>query len=59
MEGRRCDDNAEGFWRVHDKLYDLNSFIDKHPGGRQWLILSRVSNSEIFDAEKEIETLFL
>lgn len=43
MQGRRKDDNAEGLWRVHDKLYDLNSYIDKHPGGRQWLIMSRVS----------------
>lgn len=43
LQGRRADDGAEGLWRVHDKLYNLNDFIDKHPGGQQWLILSRVS----------------
>lgn len=43
LQGRRKDDNAESLWRVHDKLYDLSDFIDQHPGGRQWLILSRVS----------------
>jgi hypothetical protein len=42
MQGRRKDDNAEGLWRVHDKLYDLTKFVDNHPGGRQWLILTRV-----------------
>jgi hypothetical protein len=43
MKGRRKDDNAEGLWRVHDKLYNLESFLDKHPGGRTWLELTRVS----------------
>ena len=42
LKGRREDDNAEGLWRVHDKLYDLNSFIEKHPGGREWLELTEV-----------------
>ena len=42
LAGRRKDDNAEGLWRVHDKLYDLKSFIDKHPGGREWLELTEV-----------------
>lgn len=37
MHSRRTDDNAEGLWRVHDKLYDLSDFIDRHPGGSQWL----------------------
>lgn len=42
LAGRRDDDGAEGLWRIHDKLYDVNKFIDKHPGGREWLELSRV-----------------
>jgi Cytochrome b5-like Heme/Steroid binding domain len=46
MQGRRKDDEAEGLWRVHDKLYDLTDFIDRHPGGRQWLILTKVSATE-------------
>lgn len=43
LAGRRKDDNAEGLWRVHDKLYDLTDFIDKHPGGRDWLTITKVS----------------
>jgi cytochrome b involved in lipid metabolism len=43
MQGRRKDDEAEGLWRIHDKLYDMTDFIDRHPGGRQWLILTKVS----------------
>lgn len=42
LKGRRADDNAEGFWRVHDKLYDLRDFKKKHPGGREWLTLTEV-----------------
>lgn len=41
IEGKRLDDNAEGLWRVHDKLYDLTEFIDRHPGGAQWLEMTK------------------
>lgn len=47
MQGRRRDDEAEGLWRVGDKLYDLNSFIEKHPGGRSWLTLTKVCDFEV------------
>jgi Cytochrome b5-like Heme/Steroid binding domain len=43
LESRRADDGAEGLWRVHDKLYDMKEFINKHPGGKEWLILTEVS----------------
>lgn len=43
LKGRRADDHAEGLWRVKDKLYDLSGYIQKHPGGREWLILAKVS----------------
>lgn len=33
LEGKQIDDNAEGLWRVHDKLYDLSDFAKRHPGG--------------------------
>lgn len=42
LEGRRADDNAEGLWRVHDKLYDLKAFVKNHPGGPDWLNLTMV-----------------
>jgi len=43
LEGRQEDDNAEGYWRVHDKLYNLSDFIKNHPGGSEWIALSKVN----------------
>lgn len=40
LDGKRMDDNAEGLWRVHDKLYDLKEFIAIHPGGSEWIKLT-------------------
>ncbi|KAG5676468.1 hypothetical protein PVAND_006300 [Polypedilum vanderplanki] len=41
LDGKRIDDNAEGLWRVHDKLYDLTDFIERHPGGKDWLEITK------------------
>lgn len=41
LAGKRIDDNAEGLWRVHDKLYDLTDFVQRHPGGSEWLELTK------------------
>lgn len=41
LDGKRIDDNAEGLWRVHDKLYDLTDFVDRHPGGKSWLQITK------------------
>lgn len=44
IEGKRRDDNASGsFWRIHNKLYDLNEFIDQHPGGKFWIETTKVN----------------
>lgn len=37
LNGKRIDDDVGPYWRVHNKLYDLTDFIDKHPGGKDWL----------------------
>lgn len=42
LEGRQSDDGAEDLWRVHDELYDLTDFISRHPGGSDWLTLTKV-----------------
>lgn len=44
MQSRCVDDNAEGLWRIHNKLYDLTDFIDKHPGGSDWIKFTNVCN---------------
>jgi Cytochrome b5-like Heme/Steroid binding domain len=41
LEGRQEDDNAEGLWRIYDKLYDLTAFIENHPGGSDWLKVTK------------------
>lgn len=41
LEDKVLIDNAEGLWRVHDGIYDLTDFVDKHPGGSEWLQLSK------------------
>jgi len=43
LKDKQRDDGAEGLWRVHDALYDLSSFVDNHPGGSEWLRLTKVS----------------
>lgn len=42
MQSRKQDDNAEGLWRVHHTLYDLTEFINWHPGGADWIRLTKV-----------------
>lgn len=42
IEGKRKDDNAEGLWRIHDKIYDLKNFVEKHPGGKFWIEATEV-----------------
>nr|CAI5858613.1 unnamed protein product [Callosobruchus analis] len=42
LQDKQQTDGAEGLWRVHDGLYDLTQFVDKHPGGKDWLTLTKV-----------------
>ncbi|KAJ8937274.1 hypothetical protein NQ318_005672 [Aromia moschata] len=41
LDEKKDTDRAEGLWRVHDGIYDLTDFIDKHPGGSEWITLSK------------------
>ena len=52
LEGKRVDDNAENLWRVHNKIYDLTDFIGKHPGGSNWIELTKVSKPDILFNKK-------
>uniref|UniRef100_A0A1L8DY89 Cytochrome b5-related protein n=1 Tax=Nyssomyia neivai TaxID=330878 RepID=A0A1L8DY89_9DIPT len=57
LEGRRMDDGAEGLWRVHDGIYDLTDFVERHPGGREWLELTKGTDiTEAFEAHHISET---
>lgn len=48
LEDKQDTDGAEGLWRIHDALYDLTDFVQKHPGGAEWLELTKVGEIEIF-----------
>ncbi|KAF5293577.1 hypothetical protein FQA39_LY03062 [Lamprigera yunnana] len=37
LREKRDADDTNGLWRIHDDLYDLTSFINKHPGGKFWI----------------------
>lgn len=41
LEMKREQDGAEGLWRIHDGLYDLSDFVEEHPGGSEWLELTK------------------
>lgn len=41
MEGRRIDDGAEGLWRIKNGLYDLTEWEKFHPGGSEWINLTK------------------
>lgn len=39
---KRKDDAVEnGFWRIHDTIYDLTDFVDQHPGGADWIAMTK------------------
>ncbi|XP_050723879.1 cytochrome b5-related protein-like isoform X1 [Eriocheir sinensis] len=51
LSAKRIDDDVGPYWRVHDKLYDLTDFIDKHPGGKMWLQVTKGTDiTEAFEA---------
>ncbi|RVE51824.1 hypothetical protein evm_003444 [Chilo suppressalis] len=65
--GKAMDDGAEGLWRIHDSLYNFDTFIDSHPGGSEWLQLTKGTDiTEAFEAhhvkliaEKMLEKYFV
>ncbi|KAJ9597575.1 hypothetical protein L9F63_011576, partial [Diploptera punctata] len=41
LKGKQMDDGAEGLWRIHDDLYDFSNWVRNHPGGSDWLTLTK------------------
>lgn len=57
MLAKRRDDNIGDYWRVHDKLYNLEDFIDKHPGGKDWIEFSKGTDiTESFESSHVVNT---
>lgn len=50
LEGRRYIDGAENLWRIKDRLYDFDKFIAVHPGGAEWISLTKGTDiTELFE----------
>uniref|UniRef100_V5GUE1 Cytochrome b5-related protein n=1 Tax=Anoplophora glabripennis TaxID=217634 RepID=V5GUE1_ANOGL len=41
LNEKQDTDGAEGLWRIHDGIYDLQDFIEKHPGGSDWISITK------------------
>ncbi|XP_066262216.1 cytochrome b5-related protein [Euwallacea similis] len=51
LNSKNIDDGAESYWRIHDNLYDLSDFILTHPGGQDWIKLSKGTDiTEAFES---------
>ncbi|XP_071582371.1 cytochrome b5-related protein-like isoform X1 [Temnothorax nylanderi] len=51
LEARRKIDGAEGLWRIGNKLYDLETFAKSHPGGAEWIRLTKETDiTELFES---------
>nr|CAD7453415.1 unnamed protein product [Timema tahoe] len=51
IKGKQEDDGAEGLWRIHDDLYELSSWMYRHPGGAEWLDITKGTDiTEAFEA---------
>lgn len=42
IKSKQLQDGAEDLWRIHDSLYDMTDFIKSHPGGSQWILITKV-----------------
>lgn len=50
LEARRQIDAAEGLWRIRNNLYDLEGFAKFHPGGAEWIRLTKGTDiTELFE----------
>ncbi|KAK9295041.1 hypothetical protein QLX08_010521 [Tetragonisca angustula] len=51
LEARRKIDGAEDLWRIRNNLYDLEGFAKFHPGGEEWIRLTKGTDiTEIFES---------
>ncbi|KAI5644434.1 fatty acid desaturase domain-containing protein [Phthorimaea operculella] len=59
LTGKAMDDGAEGLWRVYNGLYDLTDFLNRHPGGAEWLELSKGTDiTEAFECHHLSPTVY-
>ncbi|CAL8094431.1 unnamed protein product [Orchesella dallaii] len=55
LSAKRKDDDIENLWRVYDKLYNFEPFIPNHPGGSDWLVMTRGTDiTEAFESSHTV-----
>jgi hypothetical protein len=57
LKDKHKTDGAEGLWRIHDGLYDVSGFIKNHPGGPEWLEVTKVSLSVVDNVKIQARSL--
>ena len=55
LKAKAVDDDCGGLWRIHDDLYDFEKFIKIHPGGADWLSLTK--GTDITEAVESMHAL--
>lgn len=59
LKARKEIDGAEGLWRIGNKLYDLETFAKSHPGGAEWIRLTKDTDiTELFEVSNQRRNLF-
>lgn len=59
LVARKKIDGAEGLWRIGNGLYDLEEFAKSHPGGAEWIRLTKGTDvTELFEVSNQIQTHF-
>lgn len=54
LQARRTIDGAEGLWRIGNRLYDLEKFAKSHPGGAEWIQLTKGTDiTELFEVSNQ------
>lgn len=60
LDGRREIDGAEGLWRIGNSLYNLETFAKSHPGGAEWLRLTKDTDiTELFEVPQSNLTNYI
>ncbi|XP_015437912.1 PREDICTED: cytochrome b5-related protein-like [Dufourea novaeangliae] len=57
LEARRKIDGAESLWRIGNNIYDLEAFSKYHPGGEEWIRLTKGTDiTELFESHHLTDT---
>lgn len=58
IKARQKEEGADELWRVHDGLYDLEKWIYSHPGGSQWLEITKVRTYFLYTLFYNVKYVF-